>query len=164
MDGEIIMNMYRIAKYDLNGYVDGVFIFDDWTDYSDIGNIFNGKEFTSEMYLEVEDKYIKSAQDIFIAAHQKELSITNLQKYQSNLIWKNNQMIDKLQLAEIIRDCLRNRCWCRLSSEDFYIHFGYDYYMYIGCMLPYDTVTKICAENQLYVIECESPYLNIDQE
>lgn len=158
------MNMYRIAKYDLNGYVDGVFTLDDWTDYSDIGNVFNGQKLTREIYVDVEDKYIKTAQEIFIQSHQKEISIINLQKYQSNLIWKNNQKIDQLQLAKIIRDCLRNKCWCRLHSEEFYIHFGYDFYLYIGCSLSYDAVAKVCAENQLYVIEYESPYLTIDQE
>lgn len=158
------MNMYRIAKYDLNGYVDGIFTLDEWTDYSDIGNIFSGKKLTQEMYEEIETKYIQSAQDIFMADHQKELSITNLQKYQSNLTWKNHQIIDKLHLGGIIRDCLRNKCWCRLSTENFYIHFGYDFYMYIGCSLSCDIVTKICAGNQLYVIECESPYLTIDQD
>ncbi len=157
------MNMYRIAKYDLSGYVDKIYTRDEWTDYSDIGNVFNGKKLTKEIYLAVENNYIRVAQDIFVKSHQKEICITNLQKNQSYLLWQNNQIVGKTQLAEIIRDCLRNRCWCRLSSEEFYIHFGYDFYMYIGCSLSYKTVTQICNENQLYVIKQESPYLTIDQ-
>ncbi len=157
------MNMYRVAKYDLSGYIDGIYTRDEWTDYSDIGKVFNGEKLKKERYLAVESNYIQVAQDIFAKSQQKEISIMNLQKNQAHLLWENNQTVDKTQLAEIIRDCLRNRCWCRLSAEEFYIHFGYDFYMYIGCPLSYKTVTQICNENQLYVTKQESPYLTIDQ-
>jgi hypothetical protein len=33
----------------------------------------------------------------------------------------------------VVRLALREALWCRLKGErGFYVHFGYDYYMYIG--------------------------------
>lgn len=157
------MYMYRIAKYNLNSYDEnGIFTEAEWTDYSDIGKTFHGETLTEEAYLLVETQYITTAQCLFENTCREEISIANLQKYQSDLPWANHQMIGKTQLAEIMRDCFRNKCWCRLYGENFYIHFGYDFYMYIGCTVPYDEVQKICNANQLYVIEQESPYLTID--
>lgn len=158
------MYMYRIAKYNLSGYENGVFTRDDWTDYSDIGQVFNGELLTEETYLMVENQYIKVAQCLFANTCQEEISIVNLQKYQSDLPWVNNQAVGKTQLTEIMRDCFRNKCWCRLHAEDFYIHFGYDFYMYVGCALSHNEVLKICTENRLYAVEQASPYLMLDQE
>ena len=34
----------------------------------------------------------------------------------------------------IVRMCLRESIWCKLQGDiGAYVHFGYDYYMYIGC-------------------------------
>jgi len=36
-------------------------------------------------------------------------------------------------LADVCRLVLREILWCKLESPNgFYIHFGYDYYMYFG--------------------------------
>ena len=39
------MNTYRISKYDPKYRKDGQFIKDEWTDYSDIGEKFEGETF-----------------------------------------------------------------------------------------------------------------------
>ncbi len=159
-----MMYMYRIAKYDLNNYENGIYTGADWTNYSDIGRTFNGVELTEKVYLHIESRYIRVAQILWKKSHCQSVCISNLEKYSSDLPWKNAQKIREAELAEIIRDCLRNKCWCRLYGENFYIHFGYDFYMYIGCTVPYAEVVRICRENQLYAVEQESPYLTIDLE
>lgn len=159
-----MLYMYRIAKYDLQNYKDGVYSQADWTDYSDIGRIFLGEKLTEEIYLNTERRYIRVAQILREKSHCQSVSIFNLEKHSPDLPWKNVQKIREAKLSEIIRDCLRNKCWCRLYGENFYIHFGYDFYMYIRCTVPYAEVVCICRENQLYAVEQDSPYVTIDSE
>ena len=50
-----------------------------------------------------------------------------------------------------IRLALREAIWCRLEGVDgFYVHFGYDYYMYVGSEradeAPRDLPSGIFAE------------------
>lgn len=51
-----MMYMYRIAKYDLNNYENGIYTGADWTNYSDIGRTFNGVELTEKVYLHIESR------------------------------------------------------------------------------------------------------------
>jgi hypothetical protein len=42
-------------------------------------------------------------------------------------------LVSAEQLDRVIRLALREAIWCRLEgASGFYVHFGYDYYMYIG--------------------------------
>ena len=63
----------------------------------------------------------------------------------------------------LVKDCLRKRCWCKLSADNFFIHFGYDYYMYIGCNISENRMNEIASQNCLYSeLIKQSPYLITD--
>ncbi len=47
----------RISKYDPKYRANGIFIGDDWTSVSEIGQCFNGEKLTKEQYVCVERKY-----------------------------------------------------------------------------------------------------------
>ena len=51
----------------------------------------------------------------------------------------NNMTVDKESIKNVIRLVLREMVWCELEAKDMYVHFGYDYYIYIG-------ITKQCSE------------------
>ena len=54
------MSKYRITKYNpALRNEDGWYMPDDWTDWSDIGKIYNGNMLGAREYLEVETKYIE---------------------------------------------------------------------------------------------------------
>ena len=130
------MNKYRISKYNPLYRCAERYLKAEWTDYSDIGKMFEDNILTEHEYKIVEQNYIFCLDDIIRLIGVHDLSITALECY-DDVPWKNNQSVSIELLPEIFRDCLRNKCWCKLESQEMYIHFGYDYYVYIGCVLSY---------------------------
>jgi hypothetical protein len=73
---------------------------------------------------------------------------------------KDNQVVSGTQLENVIRACLREYMWCRLvGPDDSYLHFGYDYYMYVG--LP-KTADGLTLPRGMFLEEFESPYTSLD--
>jgi hypothetical protein len=67
-------------------------------------------------------------------------------------------------LGDVCRLVLREILWCKLESENgFYIHFGYDYYMYIGGPAPSENSIAYGRQQGLFVEEMESPYLDASE-
>lgn len=64
-------NRSEIVKYSPWNYVNGCYIKDEWTDYSDIGKVFDDKLFTLEEYLLVEQKYVNVILTILDELHCK---------------------------------------------------------------------------------------------
>ncbi len=151
------MNKYKISKYSFQYIIDGKYSKDDWTDYSDIGKMFGGKVLNEQEYIYVENNYISCIMNILHQAEVNALVVKELENY-DNLQWENNQSLSSEILPVIFRDCLRNKCWCKFDAKDAYIHFGYDYYVYIGTVLPFETIEKICNKYELFCIEQNSPY------
>ncbi len=54
---------------------------------------------------------------------------------------------------------LREDMWCKFESDNVSIHFGYDYYMYIGSNASCDSVIEQIRLNGLFVEPYRSPYL-----
>lgn len=156
------MNCYRISKYNRIYREKGVYLREEWTDYSDIGKRFNGNLFSEKEYLEIEQNYIDCVVDLLNRVNVYQFDIIGMEQREAT-IWKNLCCIDIANLADLIRDILRNKCWCRIEGKNCYLHFGFDYYMYIGVSLPRDTVNKICSQHNLFCEVMISPYnLNKD--
>ncbi len=146
------MSVYRISKYN-PAYRDGEkYIREEWTDYSDIGLSFSGEVLTKKEYLRVEQNYISCIIAILRLVGAQHLVVKNLENYEDTA-WLSDQIIPVEHLSKILCDCLRNRCWCRLESNEMYIHFGYDYYVYISVDLPKDKVVMACKEFGLFCDE-----------
>lgn len=144
------MAIYRISKYDPKKRLNGAYIINEWTEYSDIGkNFFDGK-LTENNYLRVEKKHIDCVVSILQYLHIDNLIIEKLEKYDT-VLWKEGQQLDKKDFAVILEDCLRNRCWCELHYDKTVIDFGYDYYIHIKCAICYDDMKKICETFSLFV-------------
>lgn len=63
-------------------------------------------------------------------------------------------------VSDLIRLNLRSILWCKLVHEDtMYVHFGYDYYMYIGSQRCDHETTDAVTRSGLYVEDFVSPYL-----
>lgn len=151
------MNRYRISKYNPLYRCAGRYLKDEWTDFSDIGKIFEGNVLTEQEYLSVEQNYISCLVDILRLADVDVLSITALECYE-DVPWKNQQRVSIEIMPELFQNCLRNKCWCKLEEQKAYIHFGYDYYVYIGSVLSCDLIEKMCKKYSLFCNKQESPY------
>ena len=153
------MNNYRITKYNPQLRVDGKYLMDDWTSISDIGSIILGQEFTMQEYEKVEQNYINFVLRILSACGIKQLMINQLENH-NKLNWYNEQYLDVTQIETFVRDCLREKCWGKLEANNFYIHFGYDYYMYMGVNIVENSMQEVAKEFKLYVESYKSPYLD----
>lgn len=149
------MNHFRITKYNPIYRVDGKYIIDEWTDYSDIG-----KRVTVEEYLRIEKKYVDFIEYIVSDLIIDGFYIECYEKYDKSCSWRDKQYIHHQEISSIISDVLRNKCWCKLSNRKMYVHFGWDYYMYVGVFMSYNHISEICKKYDLFCENVKSPYLD----
>jgi|GEM_PF-392575 len=162
-----LMFQYRVTKYDpALRTPDGTFSQPTWTSSADIGRSFLGQILTRESYLATETLYVAAVEKALSAATPSGLRLVAPE------IWDTAQPsnLPKLALPEFIharllhpqealtlaRAILREILWGRIEgSNRFYVHFGYDYYMYIGG--ANDALSHFTAEG-LFVEDHPSPY------
>lgn len=170
------MYWYRITKYNpkFRGQ-SGAYQKDEWTSFSDIGRSFNGQIFSFENYLQIEDAYLAAVNFFLKISGVHSLTIKDLEKNSppdKNGICsveaaevfskiRNNENIDKKTILNIVQLCLRENIWCKLESKAMFIHFGYDYYMYLGIKNKLDNISaEKIRELGLFVEQLKSsPYL-----
>ena len=172
---------WRITKYnpnfrDENGHYT---LIEDWTCPSEIGKTINGNEFTLDDYFQVEAAYIDSAikfieesgidllRILQLECHILEEDRTSLlyEKEFEELVLKEDLVINKNEIRLICKMVLRNFLWCKLYRKDhFFIHFGWDYYMYIGSNVNCVSAIEFAENNGLFVEQCTSPHYFSEEE
>lgn len=152
------MREYRITKYNPANRIDGLYYaVDEWTSYSDIGKKFNGFELTREEYLKTENAHIDTCIDLIEMAKIQRIHIEQPEYYEDGIFFPAS-ISDICEVRRAITACLREQCWLKLTAKDFFIHFGYDYNMYVGSTLPTVLVKQIAAKHGLYCELFKSPY------
>lgn len=173
------MFSYRVTKYNPKSRnEDDIYNANEWSSYHDIGKVFDGDKFTKCEYLLVEGKYINAVLLILGEIGVNELRVKSLEKYLEGIGGKHNEedisdelmycynntkegdLVNVMELKNIIKLILRENMWCKLElKKKILIHFGYDYYMYIGCNLNLELIDEAIGEIGLYIEEKDSPYL-----
>lgn len=171
---------WRITKYNpAFRNENGAYLNDEWISISDVGKIFDGEILTLPEYRKAEDAYVSTALRFFSESGIESLEISYVEK--KNLDKLGRQLIGDISydpkfirkgipissevLESVCRLVLREVVWCVLESEaNFYIHFGYDYYMYIGSNSQSVKAIKYARESGLFVEPMMSPYLNVGEE
>ncbi len=167
------MYSYKITKYCLKNKIEKN-CFDEWTSISDIGKKYNGKKFLYEDYIKIEDSYIKVISMFINLNNITYVTIDELEKHTSNkeiydeydiqieaLINKvqNKMQINICDIDLLARAILREKMWAKLyAEEELYIHFGYDYYMYIGSKLEPKEEIEHINKLGLEIEKMDSPY------
>jgi hypothetical protein len=142
------MREFRVTKYDpwlrdANGYY---LKRDEWTYFAQVGRTLGGETLTLEAYAETEDRYVEALFRFMAAAGTLMLRVTTLVKPLARRSKASASPVDAMvravrngdafhgdTLAILVRCILRNEIWARLVADDgFFVHFGDDYYMYIG--------------------------------
>ncbi|HTK10997.1 MAG TPA: hypothetical protein VL485_27740 [Ktedonobacteraceae bacterium] len=159
------MEIWRITKYNpLFRNEKGVFLRDDWTSVADIGKSSqsnHGQPITVEEYLAVEDAYVGAIQAFLEELDLPSLQVSHLENAQREreiqrmkqeremypmlhreemlsrfLALEDGQFIQRTDLAPLCRLILREYVWCKLKAgSSLFVHFGRDYYMYIGAAI-----------------------------
>ncbi|WP_165245226.1 hypothetical protein [Paludisphaera soli] len=165
----------RTTKYD-PGLRDGrgCFTGDEPTSSWDIGRTFGTRVFTVSDYLAVEDAYVETVRRFMIAASIDSLEVHRLEEQPGFRDEPARSRIQELRpaivprLAEglilsgpdieaVIRTCLREEAWCKLRGRrSFYVHFGRDFYMYIGGILDRSLLGP--PQPGIYHEDFSSPY------
>lgn len=173
---------WRVTKYnpdfrDKNGYYT---LIEEWICPSEIGEIINGKEFTLDDYLRVETAYINAVIRFLEDSEVNSLRILGLEKtdiskedkssvlYEpefDQVVLKEDLKVNKNEIRLICKMILRNFLWCKLYSKDhFFVHFGWDYYMYIGSYINCPSAIEFARNNGLFVEESISPHFFSEEE
>ena len=150
-------NQYRITKYNPLCRVNEIYTKNEWTSMYDVGKSYDEKTFTFEEYLTVEKSYLNVIEKVLQKANVKRVIIKQGENIYSKL--NNSVLCSQEEVLLVARGCLREEFWCKLVSKDFFVHFGYDYYMYIGANIEEEQMAKIACENGLFseLIQ-QSPY------
>jgi hypothetical protein len=167
------MTSYRITKYNPSlRLADGRFTGAEWTSIGDIGQIYPAGAFEFSDYLKTEDAYVESVRRFLSTVKIGSLFISGLEMKNDHtvppeyLTKELDQMlfsihegeeISGLQIDLVVRLNLRELIWCRLKGKNgTYVHFGYDYYMYLGCQTGNFVFSQIPAG--MFAEPFETPY------
>lgn len=157
-------NEFRISKYDIKKRINGVYTENDWTSMGDIGTVHNGKELTYDEYIKTENRYLKFIEAVLLKTNTQEIQVTYLEDYSKKCIHKKNEILSSVDdILNMSRDCLRENYWAKLECDNLFLHFGYDYYLYVGCDLSFTCINDLACELGLFVEITESPYKANDE-
>ena len=155
-------NQYRVTKYDplLRDATDA-YTACDWTSRSDIGEVFDGGILSEAEYLKVESSYLTVMKSFLDEAGIESFELKGLERYytpEDGLSRERKLSIP--QSLDFARLVLREEVWGKLVvPSKAYVHFGYDYYMYIGVPSKCEQSIAIARDLGLFVERFRSPYL-----
>ncbi|WP_196443421.1 ATP-grasp domain-containing protein [Planomonospora sp. ID67723] len=125
---------FRVSKYDpALRDEQGVFLGDDWTAISEVGEVFGGVVLTRERYEAVEDAYLQAV--ALLAGESGVERLTVRQPEGAALPEGKNLALE--EALEVVRAMLREGTWCRLEDGNrFHVYAGYDYYLHVASSEP----------------------------
>jgi hypothetical protein len=151
---------YRVTKYDpAYRNATGAYCREEWTSVADVGRSFGGVVLTPEEFQRVESAYVTAALSFLREAGRSRLTVTGLENQRGcPLAPAEGSKLSEPQLEEVIRRVLREEFWCRLESEDCFLHFGWDYYMYVGVPSPCKQSQQLALRLGLFAEESNQPW------
>lgn len=145
------MGHYRVTKYDPRlRSRDGAYRRADWTSASDIGRRFAGTRLDVDEYERVEALYVAAIQSAAALTNSRSFTVEDFERHGPPDGLADELHDDSLRLLKLLgthgtraipapaawafaRLALRELVWGRLTSPSgLYVHFGYDFYMYLG--------------------------------
>ncbi|MEK3889873.1 hypothetical protein [Bacillus sp. FSL K6-3431] len=157
------MYSWRVTKYDpLYRDTDGsYFNQEEWTCFSEVGTNVSIDE-----DLMTEDKYLNAISAFMVEMGLNVLYINALEQWSdevksqhANKLWIG-KAITAQEVLELAKMTLQNAIWCKLGVEkEFFVHFGNDYYMYIGASKDCVKAIDAVSQSGLFVEDFVSPYL-----
>lgn len=166
-------HQWRITKYDPRlRDASGRFLGDDWTSVWDIGKMSLG-QLTAADYLRIESAYVTTARSFAVESgvfamriveleidtiDESDLTMIGLPSIEPALHIQEGAVLPINRLGGVVRAVLRELVWCKIESDSFFIHFGRDYYMYVGSDSACEHSQDTAQIAGLYVEKWNSPY------
>ena len=165
---------WRVTRYDpalRDGQ--GLYPLGDWSCLSDVGQVFNGRQLTYEDYAVSETAYTNAAVAFLTDAGVDALRLVYLDRCVEAVDATQGRdiriapdslhagsTVGKADLPDVVRLNLREIIWCKLAAKDrFYLHFGWDFYAYVGSISPSAEAIRQAEASGLYVEPMKSPHL-----
>lgn len=151
---------YRVTKYDpVFRDARGSYVADEWTSVKDIGREFAGVLLTNDEFSRVEQTYIDSALAFLREGGLDSLTVVGLENHKNlDLEFGDGSFVPIDEVGYFIRQVLSERFWCKLEGRGGFVHFGWDYYMYIGVPHRCPNAERLAQELGLYPELFASPY------
>jgi len=162
---------YRVTKYNpANRDNEGRYFLDEWTEYCDIGKKFNKKRFTYNEYVIVEEKYIKTIVSLMnflgvkyisfkrgrrVLLEEDSLATKDMKKIYNSIKREFKVYIE--DIPDLVKLILRGYIWGVIKNEKMEVHFGNDFYMYIGLPAYNDELMESVIPDGLYGEQCCLP-------
>ena len=149
------MAHFRITKYNpANRDADGTYNKPkEWTNFSDVGS-----SVTLEKYEKIEMGYIDTIVQIFKFCKIDTFSISGLENRSSESSHKEGDVVDLNELKKVMKAIFRGEYWCRLKNNRSFIHFGDDFYMYVGAPDVPEFIKKSITKRSLFLEPFKSPH------
>ena len=155
---------YRITKYDPSCRNEiGAFLGDEWTSISDVGRIFSGVKLLESEYLTVETAYLLAIEALLRQAKIEALVLRAFENHSDDDLpehFRSGASLTIDQCINFAQLALREKIWGKLSLPGrAYVHFGYDYNMYVGVSSRCAAAVSQIQTRKLFVEHLQSPYL-----
>lgn len=160
------MLSWRITKYNPSNRDERGCYLDDkeWTCFSEVGT-----NVSEEDYLRTESNYINAITTFMDEIGLNRLYLNELELWSDEVLSQNasnflrkmwvGKVVTAQEIRELAKLTLRNVICCKLScKKEFFVHFGYDYYMYIGAIKDCPSSRKKVQDTGLFVEDYNSPY------
>jgi hypothetical protein len=147
---------YRVTKYDpKKRRPDGTYSDQtEWTEFNEVKNpTYNFKD-----YLLTENAYIYTIH--YFIEKNKEKQFQLFSKEVKNKSTGNSVLFENLIEVEYnVKKILRRKMWSKIRCKNMCVHFGWDYYMFIGSNTESDTPELEFGGVKIYIEKIDiSPY------
>ncbi|MFJ5763936.1 hypothetical protein ACIP9C_01155 [Lysinibacillus sp. NPDC093210] len=165
---------WRITKYNPSyRNAEGHYLRDEWTSVSEIGKSFQGAILTLNDYLQVEKAYVDTVMKFLEVYQIENVRLIHLETYGLSNVDKTSPLYDPLfdtiplaedmlvtidQIPIVCKMALREFIHCQMITEDFFVHLGDDYYLFIGATSIKQEAIQFASEQRLFVEQMISPY------
>lgn len=135
-----------------------------WTSMSDVGQLFDDGLLSLAEYERVEQLYLAALASLLDAAGRPELTVSEVQVAPSASAAaravRDGARVGVAEALEICRLELREELSCRLDDDQrFYVHVGFDFYLYVGCERLSPSVIAAIEGSGLFIEhKVPSPY------
>jgi len=168
----MLQHQWRVTKYDPAMRTSGGhFIGKEWTEFGQLAAAGDEALTKPEQYLQAEDRYVRAVERFLSASGVDEITVEGLEllSYKPNETdtlglrmapFVEGQVLSAAgEAGQVCRLVLRNYLWCRLIAENSgFVHFGWDYYMYIGSGRPCENAVTRTIADGLFVEPFTSPH------
>ena len=154
---------FRLTKYDpARRDAQGRYNVDEWTYFAQVGKCFAGVELTFADYERVEAAHLDAVQALLRGAGIDALVVRDAEpsiQGEPPAVAAGTRLSGDA-LREAFRDVLRERWWCRFEADDAtaFVHFGWDYYIYLGLPRLDDDARRRVEDAGLFLEPFISPY------